>query len=50
MSSYEELLRAAIGEDRSAALRFSRHLGYLTGEESEVRLSSCRSWCSASAG
>ncbi|GAA5917246.1 hypothetical protein JCM8208_006767 [Rhodotorula glutinis] len=38
MSLYEALLRAAIGEDRDAALRYSRELGYLTGEESEAML------------
>lgn len=45
MSLYEQLLRAAISENRPDALRFSRELGYLTGEESEVRSTSCpRNW------
>ncbi|GAA5858006.1 hypothetical protein JCM9279_004936 [Rhodotorula babjevae] len=38
MSLYEHLLRAAMDQDREAALRFSRDLGYLTGQESEAML------------
>ncbi|KPV71867.1 uncharacterized protein RHOBADRAFT_18737, partial [Rhodotorula graminis WP1] len=38
MSLYEGLLRAAVDEDREAALRFSRELGYLSGDENEVML------------
>ncbi|BGP51515.1 hypothetical protein JCM10450v2_007461 [Rhodotorula kratochvilovae] len=38
MSLYEQLLHAAIHEDREAALQYSRELGYLTGEENDVML------------
>ncbi|GAA5825951.1 hypothetical protein JCM3770_001180 [Rhodotorula araucariae] len=38
MALYEKLLRSAIREDRDGALQYSRELGYLTGEESQVML------------
>jgi predicted unusual protein kinase regulating ubiquinone biosynthesis (AarF/ABC1/UbiB family) len=39
MDNWLRLLQAAASEDRTACTELSRSLGYLTGEENEVRLS-----------
>jgi aarF domain-containing kinase len=38
MDNWLRLLLAAAGQDREGCLRWSLKLGYLTGEENEVRL------------
>jgi predicted unusual protein kinase regulating ubiquinone biosynthesis (AarF/ABC1/UbiB family) len=38
MDNWLRLLLAAAGQDREACLRWSLELGYLTGEENDVRL------------
>ncbi len=38
-ASYLQLLTAAVNMDRQASLEWSRNLGFLTGEETEVRFS-----------
>lgn len=39
MDSWLRLLQAAASEDRTACSELSRSLGYLTGEENDVRSS-----------
>lgn len=38
VTTYRQLLQASIEEDQEAAIRLSRELGYLTGDENQVRL------------
>ena len=45
MDNWLRLLQAAAAEDREACIEWSLKLGYLTGEESQVRLFSAFAVC-----